>query len=135
MRVGVKGFTFDSAHYTRGSSQTCLSLHGHTFTLDVEIEGEVDAKTGMVLDFTVLKKIVKKVLKKYDHKLIVPKKDLDKLVLSGPFLKNVKAIEFPEATTEYLALEIVKDLHEKLKMKVKVRLYEGVQNYVEAEYP
>ena len=134
MKIGVEGFTFDSAHYTGGSKSKCLNLHGHTFRLDVEVEGEVNPQTGMVIDFSLLKEAVKRVIADYDHRVILPKKDSEKIVLSGPFNNRVKVIEYPEATTEYIALDIAKRLHEILKMKVKVKLYEGSRNYVVVEY-
>jgi len=130
MKVGVEGFTFDSAHYTKGSSEACLNLHGHTFRLDVEIEGEIDPHTGMIIDFTLVKNAVKEILADYDHKVIIPSKDTGDVVLSGPFHKCIKAIDYPEATTEYIALDIAKRLHEKFKMKMRIKLYEGKRNYV-----
>ena len=135
MKVGVEGFTFDSAHYTGGSSEKCMSLHGHTFRLDVEIEGDIDPETGMVIDFGMVKDTVKKILADYDHKIILPKKDRDNVIISGPFHKSVKTIEYPEATTEYIALDIARRLHEEFDMNVKVKLYEGSRNYVIVEYP
>ena len=134
MKVGVEGFTFDSAHYTKGSSDKCLNLHGHTFRLEVEVEGEIDPETGMIIDFALLKNAVQEILADYDHRVIVPKKDIDKIVLSGPFHKCIKTIEYPQATTEYIALDIAKRLYEKLRMNVRVKLYEGNRNYVIVEY-
>jgi len=135
MKVGVEGLTFDSAHYTKGSSDKCLNLHGHTFRLEVEVEGEIDPETGMIIDFALLKKAVKEILVDYDHKVIVPQKDGDKITFSGPFHKSIKTLEYPEATTEYIALDIAKRLYEKLRMNVRVKLYEGNRNYVIIEYP
>ena len=135
MKIGIEGFTFDSGHYTRGSSGKCLNLHGHTFRLDVEVEGEIDPKSGMVIDFILLKRIVNRVLEDYDHKIIVPKQDCNSINFSGPFKVDVKVIDYPEATTEYIALDIAKNLHERLGVKVRVKLYEGVRSYVIAEYP
>jgi len=135
MKVGVEGFTFDSTHYTRGSSEKCLNLHGHTFQLDVEIEGEIDPRTGMVIDFTDVKNTVKEILEDYDHKIIIPQKDSGNIILSGPFHRYIKTIDYPEATTEYIALDIARRLYEKFKMKLRVKLYEGKRNYVIVEYP
>jgi 6-pyruvoyltetrahydropterin/6-carboxytetrahydropterin synthase len=134
MKVGVEGFTFDSAHYTKGSSEKCMNLHGHTFRLDVEVEGEIDPQTGMIMDFGLVKSVTKKVLEDYDHKVIVSKKDSERLALSGPFRGCIKTIDYPEATTEYLALDIAKKLHEKFKAKVRIKLYEGNRSYVIVEY-
>ena len=66
----TKEFTFDSAHFLPNYYGQCERLHGHTYRLQVTVEGEVREK-GLVIDFVVLKKIVKKqVLDKLDHQLI-----------------------------------------------------------------
>ena len=41
-----------------------LSEHGHSFVVEVEIDGDVDAQTGMVVNFTCLKDVIDK----FDHK-------------------------------------------------------------------
>ena len=128
--VGVKKFYFDAAHYTPGVEGKCQNIHGHTYRLDVEVEGEINKATGMVIDFLVLKKIVKRIVEEYDHKIIVPRRDLDKVVLRGPFNVDVKVIDYPFATTEYLALDIAKRIFEKIGLPVKVKLFEGPRNYV-----
>ena len=88
----------------------------------------------MVIDFDIVKKAVSEVIKEFDHKLIIPAKDHDKIMLKGPFNKGIKVIEYSEATTEYIALEIAKELYGKLRMPVKVKVYEGKRNYVIAEW-
>ncbi|MGH9885183.1 MAG: 6-pyruvoyl trahydropterin synthase family protein [bacterium] len=43
--------------------------HGHNYTLDVSVTGEVDARTGYVIDLGVLKRIVEQeVVNKVDHR-------------------------------------------------------------------
>lgn len=43
--------------------------HGHNYTLDVSVEGDIEAKTGYVLDLSALKKIVEREIIDYvDHK-------------------------------------------------------------------
>ena len=43
--------------------------HGHNYTLDVSVTGEVDERTGYVIDLGVLKRIVEReVIDKVDHK-------------------------------------------------------------------
>jgi 6-pyruvoyltetrahydropterin/6-carboxytetrahydropterin synthase len=45
--------------------------HGHNYIVDVAIEGEPDAVTGMILDLKRLKDILEeKVLSVYDHRLL-----------------------------------------------------------------
>jgi 6-pyruvoyltetrahydropterin/6-carboxytetrahydropterin synthase len=42
--------------------------HGHNYTLDVSITGELDERTGMVMNMTELKAIVNDILEEFDHK-------------------------------------------------------------------
>ena len=67
-------FTFDSAHSLPSYEGKCHRIHGHTYTLEVMIEGkliEFGPNRGMVMDFKDLDAIVKKnVLDIYDHYLI-----------------------------------------------------------------
>jgi len=132
-RVGVEDLSFDAAHYTKGVGGKCMNIHGHTFRVNVEVEGEVDPETGFVIDFSVLKKIVKEVIEEYDHKVIVPKKDVNETFLKGKFRGEIKVLDYPEASTEYIALDIARKIHEKLNMPVKVKLFEGLRNYVIVE--
>lgn len=60
-------FHFDSAHYLPDYNGNCEKLHGHTYKLEIVLNDEVQTD-GMVLDFGILKKIVKEnVLDKIDH--------------------------------------------------------------------
>ena len=64
----TKRFTFDSAHKLPNYKGKCKNLHGHTFFLEVTIRGTVDKRTGMIMDFGDMKKIVNRlVLEKLDH--------------------------------------------------------------------
>lgn len=66
----TKEFTFDSAHFLPNYYGKCENLHGHTYKLQVTVEGAV-GDNGLVIDFVILKRIVKKqVLDKLDHQLI-----------------------------------------------------------------
>ncbi len=133
MKIGIKGLTFDAAHYTPGTTKKCMNLHGHTFTVDIEIEGEPKETNGMIMDFLEIKKIVKSVLEKYDHKIILPKKDRDNTIIKGNFNTEILFIEYPFATTECIALSIAKEIHEKIKKPFRLRVYEGKDKYAEVE--
>lgn len=70
----AKEFSFDMAHMLDGHDGKCKNLHGHTYTLQVEIRGQLHtqgAKQGMVMDYSDLKAIVKsEILDKMDHAFI-----------------------------------------------------------------
>ena len=43
-------------------------VHGHTYTLDVTIQGPIDPQTGMVIDLVELKRVVgETVVARFDH--------------------------------------------------------------------
>jgi len=67
MRV-CKLFTWDSAHKLQlPYDSPCNHLHGHTYTVEVEVEGPVN-DTGMVVDFKQLKELVN--THSFDHSCI-----------------------------------------------------------------
>lgn len=70
----AKEFSFDMAHMLDGHDGKCQNLHGHTYKLQVEVTGELvesGAKSGMVIDFSDLKAVVKReILDKMDHAFI-----------------------------------------------------------------
>ena len=65
MKLGVIEY-IDSAHFLPGHTK-CGNLHGHTYKIEVIIEGE--NKSGMIMDFADLKETVRDTLLQFDHKL------------------------------------------------------------------
>ena len=67
VKIG-KEFSFAGAHKLPNHKGLCKNLHGHEWKICIVIKKRVDSKTGMVMDFSDLKKIVKKhVISKLDH--------------------------------------------------------------------
>ena len=50
-------------------------LHGHTGLLTIEVEGDVDGRTGFVYPCNSIKRIAWDYLKNFDHALILQKED------------------------------------------------------------
>ncbi|MFA5829924.1 MAG: 6-carboxytetrahydropterin synthase QueD [Candidatus Gracilibacteria bacterium] len=66
----TREFTFDSAHFLTNYYGKCERVHGHTYRLQVTLEGKVQ-ENGLVIDFVLVKRIVKRqILDKLDHQLI-----------------------------------------------------------------
>ena len=93
--------------------------HGHNYTLEVTVAGDVDSKTGMVLDIKDLKQLVEdEVLQSMDHRFLN---------------KEVPVFSSTLPTTENIAVEIWKRLAQKLpngKLH-RIRLYETPDLYVD----
>ena len=93
--------------------------HGHNYTLDVTVVGEVDPRTGVVLDLKDLKTLMEaEVLRLMDHRFLN---------------KEVPAFAHKIPTTENIAIEIWKLLESKLPVGKlhRIRLYESPDVYVD----
>ena len=58
---------FDAAHSLRGYDGECQRLHGHTWDVEVTVEGTELDSIGIVYDFKTLKDDLRSVLDAYDH--------------------------------------------------------------------
>lgn len=73
----TKEFTFDSSHQLKNYDGACARLHGHTYKLQVSVEGVVDDR-GIVLDFKDLKSMVNdKIINDLDHYFLNDKLDFN----------------------------------------------------------
>lgn len=68
----TKKFRFEAAHRLvhMPEGHKCLRVHGHNFELVVNILGEVDPITGLVIDFGDVKKMVNPLVEMLDHQMI-----------------------------------------------------------------
>lgn len=62
-------FTFDAAHRLAElpEAHRCSRFHGHTFTVSVHVEGEVDPDLGWVVDYGEIKEICAPLIGILDH--------------------------------------------------------------------
>lgn len=98
-----------------------VNYHGHNYELIVKVIGEIDPKTGYVIDLKILSDLINQnVIEKFDHKNL-----------------NLDTIEFKDLnpTAENIAMVIYNLIRNKLdkQYELKVVLYETERNYV--EYP
>lgn len=88
-----RGFHFDAAHKVVNYNGKCEELHGHTYILKVTIEGELK-DNGMVLDFTILKQTVKKVVNILDHRYLND-------IFKNPTTENIAIFIFEKLEKEF----------------------------------
>ena len=109
MRVNLtKSFTFEAAHWipTFPEGHKCRRLHGHSFHVDVVVEGEVPPEQGYLVDFGDLKKAIAPVIDKLDHRL----------------LNEIPGLENP--TSEMVAYWIWQELSPNVPLLAEVRVKE-----------
>lgn len=63
----AKTFEFEASHILPNHPGKCSNLHGHTWLLTVYVTGKIDVKTGMVIDYGEISRIVKPVIEELDH--------------------------------------------------------------------
>jgi len=119
----TKEFKFEMAHALHGYDGLCKNIHGHSYKLFVTVKGKIkndkgNAKDGMVLDFDVLKSIVKpEVINKYDHSLVLnansPHSEIDLSAFEKVFFLPY------QPTSENLVTDFA--------LKIKSKLPKGVE--------
>ena len=65
------GLRFSSAHIIPAHS-SCGFIHGHSYFVDVEIQGKRSGKYDFVVDFKDIKDVVRSICKKLDHRVLIP---------------------------------------------------------------
>lgn len=65
----VKKFTFEAAHYLPNvpEGHKCRRLHGHSFLIEIHVEGEVDPNLGWVMDLGEIKQRFQPLYDSLDH--------------------------------------------------------------------
>ncbi|MBR4229376.1 MAG: 6-carboxytetrahydropterin synthase QueD [Bacteroidales bacterium] len=98
----TKKFTFEMAHALDGYEGKCANLHGHSYHLEVTIEGTVQNSSGMTMDFGSIKKLVQSaIVDKFDHALVLKKGS--ELALNQMTFQNLVEVPF-NPTTENLLI-------------------------------
>jgi 6-pyruvoyltetrahydropterin/6-carboxytetrahydropterin synthase len=103
-------FTFDAAHYVpcfAGIGHKCGRLHGHTWRVEIHVEGEVNPETAILVDYYDLHAAWAPIGEALDHR----------------YLNEVEGLEKP--TTEVIAAWIWERLKPSLPLLSKLVLYEG----------
>ena len=134
----TKKFKFEMAHALYGYDGLCKNIHGHSYKLFVTVKGKIEndsgnPKDGMVLDFDILKSIVKpEIINKYDHSLVLnansPHSEIDLSVFEKVFFLPY------QPTSENLVTDFALTIQNKLPDGVelhKVVLSETATSFAE----
>lgn len=104
---------FAAAHNLRQYEGECENLHGHNWKVEVTVESKGLNKIGLAIDFKILKKILKDILDKLDHK----------------YLNKIPPFNKENPSSENLARYIFKQFKTALKNKgvkpAKVKVWES----------
>ncbi|TQF30184.1 6-carboxytetrahydropterin synthase QueD [Bradyrhizobium sp. UNPA324] len=114
MRIS-QAFKFEAAHRLPNVPEThrCRRLHGHSYRVEVQLDGPVDPHAGFVADFFDIEKCFADILDALDHHC----------------LNEVKGLENP--TAENIAIWIWDRLKPSLPQLWAVRVYETADCWAE----
>jgi 6-pyruvoyltetrahydropterin/6-carboxytetrahydropterin synthase len=79
-------YTFAAGHALRGYKGKCENVHGHNYKVQVTVGGEQLDSTGLLLDFVDLRKAIKGLVERLDHRFLNDLAPFDKL---NPSAENI----------------------------------------------
>lgn len=114
---------FSSAHYLRNYNGKCENIHGHNYKVEISVCSKVLDNSEMVVDFTQLKKMLKDLIEKLDHKL----------------LNEIEFFKIHNPTSENIAYYIFSNIKEMIEKKIEnkniklisVKVWETDEQYAE----
>ena len=103
-----KRFTFEAAHLLPNvpEGHKCRRLHGHSFSVELHVEGPVGEHTGWVMDFAEISAVCRALEDRLDHR----------------YLNEIPGLENP--TSEVLAQWIWREARPALPMLTTVEVRE-----------
>ena len=136
MRV-AKRFRWEAAHRLPWHDGPCRNLHGHSYRMEVVVEGPVDSQ-GMVIDFKDVKAALKPLVEAWDHATFVAHDDHELLAVleqTGWKHYTLPADSTSEVIAQYAADHLCReaaDVFARLGVtSVRVRLEETETCYAE----
>lgn len=111
-----QAFRFEAAHLLPNvaAEHRCRRLHGHSYRVELRLEGAVDPITGFVADFLAIEAVFKPLLDQLDHNYLNDIEGLDnptaeniavwiweKTKLALPELVSVVVFETQDCYAEY----------------------------------
>lgn len=136
----TKEFKFEMAHALAGYTGPCRHIHGHSYELLVTVKGTPETGPespfmGMVMDFRVLKEIVRQqIIDEFDHALVLNKETAPHQIAElGEFVGRLILTDY-QPTSENLLADFALRLKKELPAGVKLHslmLRETVTSFAE----
>jgi len=87
--------TFAAGHYLRNYKGKCENPHGHNYRVQVTLKGRELDKSGLLVDFTELKHIMRHLIQNLDHKML---NDIEPFTTLNPSAENMAQYFFQQAS-------------------------------------
>ncbi|MBW8746846.1 MAG: 6-carboxytetrahydropterin synthase QueD [Acidobacteria bacterium] len=93
--------TFSSGHYLRNYHGKCENPHGHNYRVLVTLQGKELDDSGLLLDFKLLKQVMRPVVNYLDHQMINDLKPFDQV---NPSAENLARYFYQETSKQMLEM-------------------------------
>jgi 6-pyruvoyltetrahydropterin/6-carboxytetrahydropterin synthase len=90
---------FSSGHYLRNYKGKCENPHGHNYKVRVTLAGATLDEAGLLLDFKLLKHVLRPIVDRIDHQML---NELEPFTVLNPSAENI-AKYFYDETNRQLA--------------------------------
>jgi 6-pyruvoyltetrahydropterin/6-carboxytetrahydropterin synthase len=88
---------FSSGHFLRNYRGKCENPHGHNYKVCVTLAGaELDA-AGLLLDFKLLKQVMRPVIERIDHQML---NELEPFTVLNPSAENIAKFFYDETNQQ-----------------------------------
>ncbi|MFH1196590.1 MAG: 6-carboxytetrahydropterin synthase [bacterium] len=131
----AKEFRWEMGHRLTFHKGKCRNLHGHSYKMLLELEGDIESN-GMVMDYYDVKKIIDPIIENLDHSFVVKRDDGDLIDALNKLNSKYVVVDF-ESTAENLCIYMIneiknQDLPKNIK-RIMIRLFETENTFAEAE--
>ena len=88
---------FASGHYLRNYRGKCENPHGHNYKVRVTLAGSELDRAGLLLDFKLLKQVMRPVIERIDHRML---NDIEPFVELNPSAENLAKFFYDETNRQ-----------------------------------
>lgn len=125
--------SFDSAHFLKDYEGKCSNIHGHRWTVEIEVGAETlehdTHNRGMVVDFSNLKKDLREIADYFDHSLIMETGSLRQATEDALIAENLRIVKVDfRPTAENFAKYIYDEMTSRGYKVIEASVYETPNN-------
>lgn len=125
--------SFDSAHFLKDYEGKCSNIHGHRWTVEIEVGAETlehdTQNRGMVVDFSNLKKDLREIADYFDHSLIMETGSLRQATEDALIAENLRIVKVDfRPTAENFAKYIYDEMTSRGYKVIEASVYETPNN-------
>ncbi len=127
----AKEFNWEMGHRLPFQKGKCRNLHGHSYKMRLELEGEIK-DNGMVMDYYDVKKMLEPLIEKLDHSVMVYEGDKELIDALTSLGSRMNVVPF-QTTAENICLfflDKIKELNtDKTLTRARVWVFETENTY------